>query len=250
MPAISSGSDTANLVDFGFPSAGPQPVIPAPAAAGDAATGPPREGEDEQLFGNTSDNDEMAVGAPATTEAEGHGVTHESQRPRLPAGVREPTARDTSEHEATSCTVYRSWCPHCVSAKGQTNPHRDTEEASTIPEVAMDYGYMGRDDASPAALLCCKCAGGLENYACTAVPKEVLDKYTVAYLVGWIKSLGFKTVVVRSRQRACSTEADRRDEQQLALGGVGAQELARGRPPGEWDGGGCRQRTEGADPRN
>ena len=98
------------------------------------------------------------------------GESHESQRPRLPAGVREPTAREVAEHEATSCAVYRSWCPHCVAVKGQANPQRDSDEQSTIPEVAIVYGYIGRDDASPASLLCCKCAGGLENYACTAVP--------------------------------------------------------------------------------
>ena len=62
----------------------------------------------------------------------------------------------------------------------------------------MDYGYIGRDDASPAPLHCCKCAGCLGNYACTAVPRAGVDKYTVSYLVGWIKSPGFKWVVVRS----------------------------------------------------
>ena len=121
----------------------------------------------------------------------------ESQRPRIPARVSQPTREEVEEHEATSCATFRSWCPHCVAAKGQANPHLDRQGASDIPEVGVDYGFDGRDDEETDKLLCAR-NPELDHYACTQVQTKGVNRYAVAYLVAWLKSLGYKRVVVRS----------------------------------------------------
>ena len=66
---------------------------------------------------------------------DGHG--DEVERPRMPVDVHTPSAQEVAEHEASSCAVYRSWCPHCTAAKGQANPHRAEGALGDVPEIAI-----------------------------------------------------------------------------------------------------------------
>ena len=63
----------------------------------------------------------------------------EMQKPWLPSKVSEPSATMREEHEATGHAVYRSWCAHCVAAKGRGNPHLADSEEGETSEVASDY---------------------------------------------------------------------------------------------------------------
>ena len=98
---------------------------------------------------------ETAEAGPSSPVDEAPGG-EESQRPRIPARVSQPTREEVEEHEATSCATFRSWCPHCVAAKGQANPHLDQKGPSDIPEVGIDYGFDGRDDEETDKLLCAR----------------------------------------------------------------------------------------------
>ena len=144
--------------------------------------------------------EEVEAGMEVEGGAEdGAGV--ESQRPRLPAKVREPSKEEREEHEASGCAVYRSWCPYCVQGRGQSNPHLPRQGASEIPEICLDYAYEGRDGEEPITLLCARCPE-LDHYACTQVASKGANRYSTAFLVAWIKSLGYKRIVVRSDNEA------------------------------------------------
>lgn len=67
----------------------------------------------------------------------------EVRQPGLPQRIREPSRAEAEDHEATGCTVYRSWCKICIAAKWQASPHHDADGESELPEIGFDCGYMG-----------------------------------------------------------------------------------------------------------
>ena len=39
---------------------------------------------------------------------------------------------------------FRDWCPHCVRGKSKSEPHhRAVRDATEIPDVSLDYMFMG-----------------------------------------------------------------------------------------------------------
>ena len=115
----------------------------------------------------------------------------ESQRPRVSLKVPKPSAAEVEEHEASGCAVYRTWCPHCVAAQGRGNPHKSHGEVSEVPEIGFDYGYMSRD-AKSAPMICVRDSKS-QSHAATFVPKKGRDSYAVAFLVAFVRGLGYKT---------------------------------------------------------
>jgi len=123
---------------------------------------------------------------------------YESQKPRIPHKVHEPTKQELDEHIATGHASYRTWCPHCVKAKGQANPHRDQESGSDYPELHLDYGYMGTRDAPGATHIMGRDSTS-GNYVSTMLDSKGRgSRYAIAHLVGWIRGLGHRKVIVRS----------------------------------------------------
>ena len=52
------------------------------------------------------------------------------------------------QHELTH-TPFRSWCPHCVRARGRNSPHQRIEaeeEDRKTPRMSMDYFYISSKD--------------------------------------------------------------------------------------------------------
>ena len=72
------------------------------------------------------------------------------------------------------------------------------DNPSELPEVAVDYMYLG-DDTSSEVLsnivgkdrrTGCFCGSTVEN--------KGRNQYAMTYMVGWIRSLGYKRIVLRS----------------------------------------------------
>ena len=58
-----------------------------------------------------------------------------------------PTASDREEHTSNGRAVFRTWCRKCCIGRGQLHQHRAGGRETTIPAVAIDYGYLNeRDD--------------------------------------------------------------------------------------------------------
>ncbi|CAK0875550.1 unnamed protein product, partial [Prorocentrum cordatum] len=85
---------------------------------------------------------------------------------------------------------------------GQANPHRPATEQCEEPEVALDYGFMGmnitKEDENMVAPMIFGKDAKTASYAASAVHRKGASKYAVAYIVGFIKGLGYKKVVLRS----------------------------------------------------
>ena len=61
---------------------------------------------------------------------------------------RQPTEEERREHEMTHIP-FRNWCRHCVRGRGKEEDHRNMgEEERTIPQVNMDFMFMGEENSS------------------------------------------------------------------------------------------------------
>ena len=116
--------------------------------------------------------------------------------PRVPCAPKAPTAADREEHEATGHAAYRSWCPHCVAARGRRGPHL-TSEPGELPEIGFDYGFMGHRRENCLTLLVGK-DRRTGSLMCSAIPRKGACTYARAFAIGWLLSLGYKRLVVKS----------------------------------------------------
>ncbi len=119
------------------------------------------------------------------------------QRPRLPGKVPEPSVTEIDEHESSGHAVYRTWCKHCVAAKGRGNPHLADGEEGEVAEVAFDYGYMSRDSAKCLPMICGR-DRQTQSHAASFVKAKGRDPYALAYVTSFVHGLGYKRVVFRS----------------------------------------------------
>ena len=58
-----------------------------------------------------------------------------------------PSRREREQHELTH-TPYRSWCPHCVRARGRNRAHlanKDPEKPG-VPRISFDYFFFSDED--------------------------------------------------------------------------------------------------------
>ena len=118
--------------------------------------------------------------------------------PRVPNLPPEPSARQIAEHELTGHAVYRSWCRHCVASKGRAHAHSSREEGE-LPEIGIDYGFFGRGGEDVLPILCVKCRNSSTGcWGATVVDRKGASDYASSFLTAFIKSSGFKRVLVRS----------------------------------------------------
>ena len=162
---------TGRTSPTGGSSAGQSPVRPNALSGGPAAT-------DEQIEQGEGSKD----------------ASVEMQRPRMPHRPQMPSLTEREEHEASGHAVYRTWCEHCVAAKGQGNPHIADGEECDIPEVGFDYGYMSRDQAKCMPILCARDRKSASHTA-TYVKSKGRDPYALSFLVSWVRGLGYKRFV-------------------------------------------------------
>ena len=122
----------------------------------------------------------------------------EAMVPRVPSLPLEPNARHIAEYELTGHAVYRSWCLHCVASKGRAHAHSSREEGELL-EIGIDYGFFGRDREDVLPILCVKCRNiSTGCMGATVVDRKGASEYASSFLTAFIKSPGFKTILVRS----------------------------------------------------
>ena len=122
----------------------------------------------------------------------------EAMVPRVPSLPPEPSARQIAVHELTGHAVYRSWCRHCVASKSRVHAHSSREEVE-LPEIGIDYGFCGCDKEDVLPSLCVKCRNSSTGcVGTTVVDSKGASDYASSFLTAFIKSLGFKRILVRS----------------------------------------------------
>ena len=67
-----------------------------------------------------------------------------------------PTQAEVDEHNMTHLP-YRSWCTHCVLGRGEAHPHHKSgDEERDVPELHMDYCFMGKVEEKAQPILVVK----------------------------------------------------------------------------------------------
>ena len=103
---------------------------------------------------------------------------------------------EREQHEASGHAQYRSWCRHCLAGKGRTSPHV-SQGTGDLPEIGFDYGYLSREHEKALPLICAK-DQTTQALCASVVPAKGNDAYAISFLVGWLRGLGWKRLVMRS----------------------------------------------------
>ena len=74
--------------------------------------------------------------------ASGPAVPEDVEEGELVKKLVAPTATDREEHTASRRAVFRTWCRECCIGRGRTHQHRVGGRETTIPAIAIDYGYL------------------------------------------------------------------------------------------------------------
>ena len=126
--------------------------------------------------------------------------SEEMQEMRTMKTPRMPTAKEREEHELEGHIRYRSWCRHCVSAGAYGEKHATTEEVEDgeVPEIVMDFFYLGDDESKVMPNIVIKDRKSIAYGATTLQAKN--SAHGVAYTAGFIKETGYRRVVLKSNE--------------------------------------------------
>jgi hypothetical protein len=92
---------------------------------------------------DTTENGGVGVEAKEGDEEEEEEQVEEAKVSKPARDPGAPTKAEIEEHEATHLP-FRSWCPCCVAGRRDNPPHRRREdEERQVPEVTMDYAFVG-----------------------------------------------------------------------------------------------------------
>ena len=120
-----------------------------------------------------------------------------------------PTSREKQEHEDSGHAVCRSWCAAaCVEARGVGRQHRieileEEEIENTSPIVAFDYGFLTQENADTFPILICRDSRYGQTGA-TCCERKGPTAYTISFLVGFIKDLGFRRIKSKCDNEPCT----------------------------------------------
>lgn len=151
---------------------------------------PISEGGSSSSGGNTGTAVEAAPEAIEET-------SDEAMKPKMIPIPYQPTAAQIEEHEMIGHVQYRSWCRHCVAARGVGQQHKKVEHIeSEEPEIACDYAYMRSDNektdiSNNLPMLVLK-DSKTKMYGATFVSEKGVDPYAVKYFSSFIQGLGYK----------------------------------------------------------
>ena len=128
------------------------------------------------------------------------GFEHDSPMKRSPRNLETCLCcreAEVEEHELMHLPL-RSWCRHCVRAKGKASPHPESSPGG-VSKFVTDYKFMG-EDGTPITIL-----AGYDGLTKTCLPNVVLCKgtchgYAQRALAQNVLSTGHQNVILQSDQ--------------------------------------------------
>ena len=129
--------------------------------------------------------EQEAAKAEANSEVIEADVEDDTAPQRIAVDPGQPTMEEVEEHRVTH-HPYRSWCKHCVEARGVGAPHKSVA-AGNVPIISCDYlivtkkGVFTRDEAETEQKA--------EILLKILIVKDSSSRYTGAHVVP-VKGLG------------------------------------------------------------
>ena len=128
----------------------------------------------------------------------------EQRAPKRLRSPKSPTQEEIDEHEVTDHTTYRTWCGHCVRARGLRERHvkvsEDEKAQRAFPMISLDYFWKGANDRErehelPSLQVKDEHSG--MTWACV-VPAKGPDRFAVDYVLGILDECGYKRIILKS----------------------------------------------------
>ena len=200
-PASSGAGSPAQGVRTGTNEVGLSAGSPAQAAdvrhAGPGAGSPARMAGVRVGVG-------LSAGSPAQVPEDVEGddgsyeLDDEYQAPRKTAEPGAASAAERVEHEMLGRSQYRSWCRHCVAARGVGQQHRCVAEdprQAEIAEVVVAYMFLGDEkEVQPHIVVKDRKS---EAYNATSLDSKT-SSYAIAFVAGAIQEMGYKRILFKS----------------------------------------------------
>ena len=128
----------------------------------------------------------------------------EARAPKLLRSPNSPTEQEIEEHEAMGHSIHRSWCGHCIRARGLTEQHVSQPEEElkekALPTISIDYYFFGattREQESELPGLQVKDSHTGMLWAST-VPAKGPDPFAVNFVQGCIEETGYTRIILKS----------------------------------------------------
>ena len=109
---------------------------------------------------------------------------------------RVPTQAEVDEHNMTHL-AYRSWCTHCVRGRREAHPHcKSGDEERHVPELHMDYCFMGKVDEKAQPILVVKERDTRMMCSMLVGEKGAVDEHVIKRIIAFIKELGYESTKI------------------------------------------------------
>eukprot|EP00435_Cladocopium_sp_Y103_P036193 s510_g9.t1 len=156
--------------------------------------------------GDNASKGEQAVSPQPEDDVilDGEDDTAEQRAPKVLRGPKSPTEQEIEEHEAAGRVTFRSWCGHCVRAKGLHERHSRVDAVEkadrAFPVVGIDYFWYGQDDQErehelPSLQVKDEHSGMMWS---SVVPAKGADQFAVDFLLGVLTECGYKRIILKS----------------------------------------------------
>ena len=119
-------------------------------------------------------------------------------KPKRLKSPTEPTALEIEEHEMTGHACHRSWCGHCMRARGLMERHtQQKEESEGLPVLAMDYFFFFSKDEQGLPHLQVRDSHTNMCWS-SAVPAKGADPFAVNFVLNILDEVGYRKLVMKS----------------------------------------------------
>ena len=129
-------------------------------------------------------------------------MEEEARAPKVLRSPTSPTAEEIEEHEAIGHAIHRTWCGHCIRARGlheqrKATPSRDDRG---LPTVSLDYFYFGGEGRGTE--------GELPNLQvkdestgmlwASTIPAKGADAFTTNFVLSCLDEMGYRRIILKS----------------------------------------------------
>ena len=129
-------------------------------------------------------------------------LTEEARAPKVLRSPCAPTEEEIEEHEAIGHSVHRTWCGHCIRARGMHEVHKavlDRDERG-LPTISLDYYFFGGNgEGAP---------GGLPNLQIkdestgmlwsSTIPAKGPDTFATNFVLSCLDETGYQRAILKS----------------------------------------------------
>ena len=111
------------------------------------------------------------------------------RRPERMADPRMPNRAEVEEHRKTHLP-FRNWCKHCVRGRGVEEPHRRQKEEVGIPEVHVDFMFMGDEGKDRKLTILVAKERTTKMTMATVLPSKSSGAFAARRTVAFMREIG------------------------------------------------------------